>query len=104
MEIKTSDVYKGTRILFKDSALKKRTLINNISNILLDFGYEEIMLPIIQHQATFAAKVGPENNNMMFNFKDRGDIDLCLAPEYTAVIQQLSKNIFILLNIKIFQD
>ena len=94
MEIKTSDVYKGTRILFKYSALKKRTHINNISNILIDFGYEEIMLPIIQHQATFAAKVGPENNNMMFNFKDRGDIDLCLAPEYTAVIQQLSKNIF----------
>ena len=30
----------------------------------------------------------------MFNFKDRGDRDICLAPEYTAVVQQLSKTTF----------
>ena len=30
----------------------------------------------------------------MFNFKDRGDRNICLAPEYTAVIQQLAKTTF----------
>ena len=38
--------------------------------------------------------IGEENNNLMFNFKDRGDRDLCLAPEYTAIIQQLAKTTF----------
>ncbi len=35
-----------------------------------------------------------ENNNMMFNFKDRWDRDVCLAPEYTAVIQRLANTYF----------
>jgi len=30
----------------------------------------------------------------MFNFKDRGDRDLVLALEYTAIIQELSKTTF----------
>lgn len=94
MEIKTDSTYRGTRIIFKDTAAKKRRFINNAINILSSHGYDEIMLPIIQFQSTFAAKVGEENNNLMFNFKDRGDRDICLAPEYTAVIQQLSTGIF----------
>ena len=59
-----------------------------------NFGCQEIMLPIIQKQETFISKVGDENLNMMFNFKDRGDRDLCLPPEYTAIIQQLSNETF----------
>ena len=53
-----------------------------------------MMIPIIQKSEIFALKVGEENSNMMYNFKDRGDRDLCLAPEYTAIIQQLSTTIF----------
>ena len=30
----------------------------------------------------------------MFNFTDRGERHLCLAPEYTAIIQQLAKTTF----------
>ena len=30
----------------------------------------------------------------MYKFKDLGNRDLCLAPEYTAVVQQLSKTVF----------
>ena len=63
-------------------------------DILESYGYQEMMLPIIQKQETFASKVGEENQNMMYNFKDAGDRNLCLAPEYTAIIQQLSKDRF----------
>jgi histidyl-tRNA synthetase len=90
MEIKLQSAYKGTRILFNESAKRKRKLLNSMIDVLESYGYQEIMIPIIQKQETFQSKVGDENKNMMFNFKDRGDRDLCLSPEYTAIVQQLS--------------
>ena len=92
MEIKINSTYKGTRILFAQTAKAKRALINEMIEILESYDYQEIMIPIIQKQETFQSKVGDENRNMMFNFKDRGDRDLCLAPEYTAIVQQLASD------------
>lgn len=83
--------YKGTRILLGN---EKRDLINKMIDILKSEGFQEISVPIIQYQEIFKSKVGEENNNLMFNFKDRGNRDLCLAPEYTAVIQQLASTTF----------
>jgi histidyl-tRNA synthetase len=89
-EIK-QDTYKGTRILLGN---RKRELLNKCVALLIEEGFQEIMIPIIQNQEVFSGKVGEENNNLMFNFKDRGNRDLVLAPEYTAVIQRLAKNTF----------
>ena len=89
-EIKES-CYKGTRILLGND---KRVIINKMIDLLIKDGYQEISIPIIQMQETFANKVGDENNNLMFNFTDRGNRNICLAPEYTAVIQKLSKTTF----------
>ena len=83
--------YKGTRIILGN---KKRNLINKMIEILQKNGFQEIQIPIIQYQETFKNKVGVENNNLMFNFKDRGNREICLAPEYTAVIQKLAKTTF----------
>ena len=58
------------------------------------YGYQEMMIPVIQKQETFASKVGDENQKMMYTFKDMGNRDLCLAPEYTAVVQLLAKDRF----------
>jgi histidyl-tRNA synthetase len=61
------------------------------------------MIPVIQLTETFANKVGEENNNMMYTFTDRGNRDICLAPEYTAIVQQLSKETFKMTkNVKLF--
>jgi histidyl-tRNA synthetase len=92
MEIKIDSTYKGTRILFAETAKSKRVLLNDMIEILESYGYQEIMIPIIQKQETFASKVGEENQNMMYNFKDRGNRDLCLSPEYTAIVQQLASD------------
>jgi histidyl-tRNA synthetase len=89
-EIKES-TYKGTRILLGN---EKRAGVNRMCNHLIERGYEEILIPIIQYQETFNGKVGAENNNMMFNFTDRGNRELCLSPEYTAVVQKLSSTTF----------
>ena len=94
MEIKLESTYKGTRILFADKAKKKRTILNKMIDILESYGYSEIMIPIIQKQETFASKVGAENQKMMYTFKDMGNRDLCLAPEYTAIVQLLAKEKF----------
>jgi histidyl-tRNA synthetase len=83
--------YKGTRILVGN---EKREMLNSMIEVLINNNFNEIQIPIIQHQDLFAGKVGVENNNMMYNFKDRGERDLCLAPEYTAVIQKLAKTSF----------
>lgn len=83
--------YKGTRILFGN---EKRILLNKMSDLLISNGYTEIIIPIIQYTEVFKGKVGDENRNMMFSVQDRSDRDLCLAPEYTAVVQSLSKNRF----------
>ncbi len=72
----------------------KRLIINNMVNILLSEGFTEISIPVIQPQDVFKGKVGEENNNLMFNFVDRGDRNVCLAPEYTAVVQNLAYSRF----------
>ena len=94
MEIKTDSSYKGTRILFKESAKRKRNLINDLIALAEADGFDEMMIPVIQLTETFASKVGAENQNMMYTFRDRGDRDICLAPEYTAVIQKLASERF----------
>ena len=94
MEIKLESTYKGTRILFSETSKRKRQILNNMIDILESYGYQEIMIPIIQRQEVFQSKVGDENRNMMFNFKDRGNRDLCLSPEYTAIVQKMSTEVF----------
>lgn len=91
LQIKNNNTYKGTRILVGN---EKRRLVNQMVSFIIDCGYEEIAIPIIQLQETFNGKVGEENNNLMFNFTDRGERNICLAPEYTAVIQQLAKDYY----------
>jgi histidyl-tRNA synthetase len=92
MEIKTEVVTKGTRILFGHSAYIKHGIIQLLEAKAMCKGYLRMTIPILQFQSTFASKVGGENQKMMYAFKDAGDRDLCLAPEYTAVIQTLAKD------------
>lgn len=68
---------------------KKRYLLNKCIDELVDGGFTEIQIPILQSQEYFKDKVGEENNNMMYNFTDRGNRQLCLPPEYTAIIMNL---------------
>lgn len=91
MEITKETTYKGTRILIGD---EKRDIVNSMIETLRIKGFIEIQMPIIQYSDTFKNKVGEENNNMMYNFTDRGYRELCLAPEYTAVVQKLSNTYF----------
>jgi len=94
MEIKIDSTVKGTRILSGASANQKRDLINRMIYALLAEGFNEIFLPVLQFQETFSGKVGDENQKMMYTLKDAGGRDLCLAPEYTAIIMQLAQTTY----------
>ena len=83
--------YKGTRILLGN---EKQEYLQKCREYLKSEGFTEIQIPIIQHAEIFAGKVGEENNNMMYTLTDRGNRDLCLAPEYTAVVQKLANTYF----------
>ena len=87
MEIIKETCYKGTRIILGN---EKRNLINKMVSVLNEQGFIEISIPIIQSQDTFTGKVGAENNNLMYNFTDRVNRNICLAPEYTAVNSEIS--------------
>lgn len=90
-EIKET-TYKGTRILLGN---EKRNIITKMANYLIEKQYQEIQIPNIQFRETFKNKVGIENTSMMFSVRDNNPTrDLCLAPEYTAVIQQLANTSF----------
>lgn len=97
-EIK-ENTYKGTRILLGN---EKRDIIDKMISFLRKEGFTEISIPIIQFQETFKDKVGEENNHMMFNFTDRGNREVCLAPEYTAVIQSLKNTFKYQKDVKVF--
>ena len=68
---------------------EKRNYINSCIKLLIDKGFEEIQIPILQNYDYFKNKVGEENNNMMYRFTDKGNRDLVLPPEYTSVIMSL---------------
>ena len=83
--------YKGTRIILGN---EKQEYLQKCREFLKERGFTEIQIPIIQHTEIFTEKVGEENNNMMYNFTDRGNRNLCLPPEYTAVVQKLASTYF----------
>lgn len=86
--MKLDNTYKGTNIIIGN---QKRQIINKLCDYLIQDGYTEIQLPIIQYKEVFKDKIG-DNNNMMFTVKEHTETgrDLCLAPEYTAVVKQLA--------------
>ena len=91
MKIIKETCYKGTRIILGN---EKPNYLQKCREYLIERGYVEIQIPIIQLSEIFKDKVGEENNNMMYNLTDRGNRNLSLAPEYTAIIQKLSNTYF----------
>lgn len=80
---------RGTRVLLGEEAILYSNICTNIRNNLFEDGFKEIILPSIWEQQTFVDKAGEEIINQMYAFKDKGDRDICLIPEATALIQSL---------------
>lgn len=91
---------KGTNIYLGNG---KRRLINDCINYLMvNYNFQEIQIPILQEYKYFENKVGKENNNMMYRLSDKGNRDLCLAPEYTSIIMNLENTFKYQKDVKLF--
>lgn len=82
---------KGTRLLFGEEAAKYSGMIEDLKRMSIDRGYQELIVSSLASQQTFVDKAGSEVLGQMFAFKDKGNRDICLIPEVTAVVQQWYK-------------
>ena len=80
---------RGTRLLIGEEANLYFDTCQKIRSTLTELGYQEVYLPSMWDQQTFIDKAGPEIINQMYSFKDKGDRDICLIPECTALIQKM---------------
>lgn len=99
MKILKETCTKGVNIYLGN---KKRQLLNNCIEKLISLDYTEIQFPILQNSNIYKNKVGEENNNMMYNFTDRGNRELCLPPEYTAILINMEKSFKYQKDVKLF--
>lgn len=83
---------KGTRVLIGQEAITLSFIIHELERMACEAGYAPVFIPSIWEQAPFVSKAGPEILNQMYTFKDKGDRDVCLIPEVTAIIQQMYKD------------
>jgi len=59
-----------------------------IRESLREQGFSEVVLPSLWEQQTFIDKAGNEIIDQLYAFRDKGDRDICLIPEATALVQE----------------
>jgi histidyl-tRNA synthetase len=94
MLYKIENQTKGTRIIGGDEAKERRKLLNQLIDLVEEKGFNEIILPSVEPAKTYIDKAGAEIMNQMYNFKDKGDRDICLRPEATATVQLLAQKYY----------
>lgn len=78
---------KGTRDLLPIDTVKWQTVENKIKNILENYAFNEIRVPVFEHTELFLRGVGETTDVVqkeMYTFKDKGDRSITLRPEGTA--------------------
>lgn len=61
----------------------------NLGGFFIEDGYEEIVVPAIWETNTWVKRSGEEIKSQMWEFKDKGERDVTLIPEVTAIVQEL---------------
>lgn len=81
---------RGTRILMGEEASRFNAIIDTLRRVVVQNGYQEVIIPSIWEQSTFLEKAaGSPVLGQMWTFKDKGDRDVCLIPEVTGIIQEM---------------
>lgn len=80
---------RGTNVWRGQDAKKIRETETKLREFAIQFGFEEIILPNFWSLDTFTAKAGGKLTNTMYTFKDKGNRDMVLIPEATALVTEL---------------
>jgi histidyl-tRNA synthetase len=81
---------RGMRDLIGEEAVKFTQIINNTRNTASIYGYKEVITPHVEPLELLSAKLGDEIRQRMFIFKDLGERQVALRPEFTASIARLA--------------
>jgi len=96
---------KGTRIIFGETAARRRRFLTALTELALAEGFQEIFLPSIELEKIYLDKVGPELvERQMYRFKDKGGRDMCLRPEGTATCQLIARKYRFDKDVKLFYE
>lgn len=81
---------RGMRDLIGEEAQTFTYIINNARETAALYGYREAITPVVEPLELLSAKSGEEIRQRMFIFKDLGDRQVALRPEFTASIARLA--------------
>lgn len=80
---------RGTRDILADEYRQFSYVVNKAKEISSCYGFEEISTPIFEFTEVFKKTLGEDSDVVgkeMYIFRDKGDEELCLRPEFTAGI------------------
>jgi histidyl-tRNA synthetase len=83
---------RGMRDLIAEEAETLNFVICKARETAQLYGYKEVVTPVVEPYELLSAKSGEEIRSRMFIFKDLGDRDVALRPEFTASIARLATN------------
>ena len=81
---------RGMRDLIGEEAQAFTYIISNSRETASLYGYREVITPHVEPLELLSAKSGEEIRQRMFIFKDLGDRQVALRPEFTASIARLA--------------
>jgi len=84
---------RGMRDLLPEEAKALNFVISKARATAQLYGYKEVITPVVEPYELLSAKSGEEIRQRMFIFKDLGDRDVALRPEFTASIARLATTV-----------
>jgi len=81
---------RGMRDLLTEDAAILNFIISKARETAQLYGYKEVITPVVEQLELLSAKSGEEIRQRMFIFKDLGERDVALRPEFTASIARLA--------------
>ncbi len=85
---------RGMRDLIGEEAQTFTTIITEARKTAELYGFKEVVTPHVEPLELLSAKSGEEIRQRMFIFKDLGDRQVALRPEFTASIARLATTAF----------
>lgn len=82
---------RGTRDILPSESWKWNYIVRTASQVMTDFGFREIHLPVFEHTELFSRGVGETTDIVekeMYTFEDRGGRSITLRPEATAGVMR----------------
>jgi histidyl-tRNA synthetase len=70
----------------------RRALEQRLRDVVLSYGYDEVVTPTFENLDLFVKKSGSDIVKQLYNFKDKGEREICLRPELTAPVMRFYFN------------